>query len=170
MSQESDSERLPFEHPYWDPRGVLKLHEFGFERDYLIMLAELENSERRRVTHEIHKTARMLKEHYGDEFMPQQLAYMMLQTAERDGRCSFMDRIIENEETIDSLRFDEGLAWEIHQAYHPDRRLLMQPFQAGVTEDGVIHDALGPFSSHRNLLVDQHGGLHELIVQDGHDA
>lgn len=163
---------------YWRPE-VQRLRECGFDRDLLKCLAALD----KRIIHGLVDLHQDLEEQYGDVT---HLGDFLLQTPDqipdglfcRDalrGRSllqAFIDlQLGRNEDYVDRfydgdnpLTFDD-FETHLHIAYDPDNRLLMKPFEGGVDEEGVIHDAAGLFSSHRGLLVDQYGGLHELKVR-----
>lgn len=165
---------------FWTPE-VQRLRECGFDRDVLRCLAALDEQCGKKLVRAIAELRDTLEKRYGDVSHLADFLYQTPGQVQEGLGCarealkdrSLLQALIDlemgrSEDYIECggrpLTADDYKI-QLTVAYDPDNRLLMKPFESGIDEEGVIHDALGPFSSHRNLLVDQHGGLHELRVR-----
>lgn len=170
--------RPPDDHPYWTNEYFLK-QEYGFSREFLVMLAEIDQAQDGRITKRLDQAINTIKrmcEHAQSEhepasgirmqYEPEYIANALMRkltdfTVTVGGKFNEAQNLLEylisaDDDGYDQFDFDR----ELRQAYHPNNRPIM-PFQAGVRADGTIIDAPGPASQHPRF-VDERGKLLDL--------
>jgi hypothetical protein len=157
----------PWEHPYW-ARGFVELQEYGFSREFLVSMSEVDQIQEGRLKHRLAETMGIVRKYceYRNEiaFEPQYISNALLRPFNNYFGCApfyFGEAIHLLHHLIEADEIDEDyFTIALQQSYHPDNRDIMA-FHAGVRADGTIIDALGPISEHPHF-VDERGQLLDL--------
>ena len=155
----------PWEHPYWQKR-VVELQEFGLQRDFLVILAEVDQQMGGKLVTRILRAAAIIRKHcesYEEElaelraegledtleaeaitFKPAELAGALMAKRERissespAGEAGTLFEWFMQAEEINWSDFE--VEHEILEAFDPANRLYV-PVWPSVDEADVIHDA-----------------------------